>query len=106
MIYSLAAAVSLRAIARRRPGLLPWTWLVVISLAIGGMTSMFLALAMLGKGGSHVDYCPNLPAGHFLECMPSLNGLLSALIIAAFVAAVIFAVGAVLVGGATVLSKR
>ncbi len=106
LIYALIARTALRAISRRQPGLLPWAWLLAISLALGGMVSMFLALAMIGKGGSHVDYCPNLPAGHLLECMPSVDGVYSATLVAASVATVVFATGALILGGARVLTKK
>lgn len=59
---------------------------------------MFLALAMIGKGGSHIDYCPNLPAGHLLECMPSLKGISLAAVIATLLTLVVMAIGSMLMG--------
>jgi hypothetical protein len=72
--------------------------LAVSALAAGGMFSMFLALAMIGKGGSHIDYCPNLPAGHILECMPSWEGISLGAVIAALVALAIMVLGSILMG--------
>lgn len=70
---------------------------------------MFLALAMIGKGGSHIVYCPNLPVGHLLECLPSWEGILLAAIIAALVALAFMVIGTVSIGGvaaAKSLSRR
>ena len=97
-IYGLVALALVRFIASRRPVLIPWLLLVLSALAAGGMFSMFLALAMIGKGGSHIDYCPNLPAGHILECMPSREGISLAATIAALVALAIMVIGSVLMG--------
>ncbi len=59
---------------------------------------MFLALAMIGKGGSHINYCLNLPAGHFLECMPSVEGVSLGVLISAAVALAVILVGSVAMG--------
>lgn len=70
-----------------------WLWLAVISLSISGLFIAFLASAMIAKGGSHVVYCPNLPAGHFLPCMPSPAGIGMALLMTMVYAVPVFAVG-------------
>ena len=54
---------------------------------------MFLAIAMIDNGGSHVDYCPNLPAGHILECMPSIYGILGGAYISTMTGLVLFVIG-------------
>ena len=85
--------------------LLPWAWLAATSLAIGCIHSIFLALAMIAKGGSHIDYCPNLPAGHILPCMPSFEGLMMAALIALTTAVAIFVMGAIPVGLTLILGR-
>lgn len=97
-IYGLVALALVRFIASRRPVLVPWLLLALSALAAGGMFSMFLALAMIGKGGSHIDYCPNLPAGHILECMPSWEGISLGAVIAALVALAVMVLGSILMG--------
>jgi hypothetical protein len=52
-----------------------WLWLAGASLVLSGLFVTCLASMMIAKGGSHVDYCPNLPAGHILPCMPSFLGI-------------------------------
>ena len=59
---------------------------------------MFLALGMIGKGGSHIDYCPNLPARYLLECMPSLKGISLAAVMATLLALVVMAIDSMLMG--------
>ncbi|GEM_PF-1932457 len=96
IIYGLVALALVRFVASRRAALIPWLLLALAALATGGMFSMLLALAMIGKGGSHIDYCPNLPAGHILECMPSWEGISLAAAIAALAAFAIMVLGSIL----------
>jgi len=64
------------------------------SLAIGATVPIFVAIAMISKGGSHVDYCPNLPAEYWIPCMPSAEGIILAALLTLFYASPIFVVGA------------
>jgi hypothetical protein len=75
----------------------PWIRLAVVSLAIGAIVPVLGAYMMIQKGGSHVVYCPNLPAGHLLPCLPSLTGIGLAVLMTIFYALPVFAIGAVFV---------
>lgn len=68
-----------------------WLWLVGVSLLMSGLFVTALALMMIAKGGSHVDYCPNLPAEHILPCLPSLTGIAAAVFMTIVYAVPIFA---------------
>ncbi len=75
----------------------PWIRLTVVSLALGAIIPVLVAYMMIQKGGSHVVYCPNLPAGHLLPCMPSLTGIGLAVLMTVVYALPVFAIGAVFV---------
>lgn len=58
---------------------------------------IFLASAMIAKGGSHIDYCPNLPAGNILPCMPSLLGVGMGALLTVMYALPIFILGSLII---------
>lgn len=71
-----------------------WIWLAAGSLALGAVMPIFIALAMISKGGSHVVYCPNLPAEYWVPCMPSLTGIGVGALLTLLYALPVFVIGA------------
>jgi hypothetical protein len=75
----------------------PWIRLAVTSLVVGAIPPALTAYMMIQKGGSHIVYCPILPAGHVLPCMPSMAGIGMAALLTVFFAIPVFAIGAIFV---------
>lgn len=67
-----------------------WRGLTLISLSISGLFVAVLAGVMIAKDGSHVMYCPSLPAYHLLPCLPSSVGIAAAVILTILGAVPIF----------------
>ena len=73
-----------------------WGLLAAGSLTFGALLTLVAGMAMIAKGGSHVAYCPRLPARYWIPCMPSWEGIATAARLTVMWGAVAFAVGAVL----------
>ena len=72
-----------------------WGFLAAGSLTFGAVLTVLAGMAMIAKGGSHVDYCPRLPDRYWIPCMPSWEGITTAMLLTVGWGGVAFAVGAV-----------
>ena len=74
----------------------PWVRLALISIAVASIVPIFAGWFMISRAGSHYIYCPNLPAGHLLPCMPSFEGIRLAALMTLVFSAPCFAMGSVI----------